>query len=264
MVSIEVFKNLHVGLPKENNAFWNIINTRSAFVLDPDTPVQSSGLQIVTFDRNVIFRRKVGIDHLITEDIDGDIVVSAPWREEDILNGVYQDESSAVLGKNNIVLAFSYQGNSADPICAKPLLFMRSILERQFPDRTITMENSSLSLEDVSDIQVRDTLTSPLVTIRAGRKLIAFDTQKNASGVYQFFHVIFDYDTVTYDKYLQPEYHKFDAEGNAIAIHSPSGINTEGSTYSREQLITEAVFLFSQYFEKYLPGETLQVTGYNV
>jgi len=97
VVSIEVFRDLNVGLPKEDNAFWDIINARSAFVINPNTPIQSTGLQIVTFNRNVIFRRKIGIEQLITEDIDGDTVVSIPWDSADIYITEYTETSLALF-----------------------------------------------------------------------------------------------------------------------------------------------------------------------
>jgi len=263
MVSIEVFKDLNVGLPKEDNAFWNIISTRSAFVLDPNTPIQSTGLQIVTIDRNVIFRRKVGIDQLVTEDIDGDTVVSAPWQVADIENGVYQDGSNAVLGKDNVILAFSYQGDPEDIFCEFPLTYMHSILRNQFPSRRVTIETNSLSLEDIKDLRIRDTPDGLIKPFRGSRKIIAYDTQKNASGFYQFFHVIFNYDAATYDKYIQPEYIKFAPDGSQITIHGPNGFNNEGSRYYRDQFISETVELFFRQFEKSFPGQ-VRITGYEV
>jgi hypothetical protein len=263
VVSIEVFKDLNVGLPKEDNAFWNIINTRSAFVIDPNALIQSTGLQIVTFDRNVIFRRKVGIEQLITEDIDGDIIVSAPWRSADIDNGVYRDESNVVLGRGNVIMAFSYQGDATNPICSFPITYMQSVLNKQFPGRKIIMETNSFSIEDVREMRIRDTPDSPLKPFRGSRKIVAFDTQQNATGFYQFFHILFNYDAATYDKYIQPEYIKYAPDGSMISIHSPSGFSNEGSKYYKEQFIAETVELFSRRFEKSFPGQ-VRITGYEV
>lgn len=263
MVSIEVFKDLNVGLPQEANAFWNIINTRSAFVLNPNVPIQSTGLQIVTFDRNVIFRRVNGIEQVTAESIDGDTVISAPWQAADIENGVYHDGSNVVLGKGNVIMAFSYQGDPNDPICEYPLTYMQSLVTKLFPSRKTTLEGSSISLEDTRDMRIRDTPDGLLKTFRGSRKIVAYDTQRNATGFYQFFHIIFDYDAATYDKYTQPEYIKFAPDGSMITIHGPNGINNEGSKYYRDQFITEAVELFSRRFEKAFPQQ-VRVIGHTV
>jgi len=140
---------------------------------------------------------------------------------------------------------------------------MQSVLRRQFPSRKIILEANSFSIEDIHEMHIRDTPDGPLRPLHGNRKIIAFDTQQNTTGFYQFFHVLFNYDAGTYDKYIQPEYLKFAPDGSVVSIHSPGGFSNEGSKYYKEQFITETVELFFRRFEKLFPGQ-VKVVGYEV
>jgi len=227
-MNIEIYRDVDASVPPKDNAFWDIIKGRTAFVHNPDTIVKTNRLRVFTIDRNVIFRRRP-VEALKMESIDGETYVTSPMMASDIEKK--KDTSTFLFSKDEIVIEYTRTGDCFNEIAD---------LSRKTAIKTI---------EHLINKKVEETPTHDFLVDK--KKIGGTSTFKNPSGVHESMIITMIYDPEEFKKYLS------DRDDSPRTGYGITSMKLEEESVSVDKFIDSFVYNFVCEFKKLNPQEEM-------
>jgi hypothetical protein len=241
-MDIEIYKNVNVGLPIQQNAFWNMMNGRKSLLQDPDTPITETKIQIFTVDRDIVIQNQTDFSSMSPRDVDGKTWINLPISsvrtissDESILD---RSTTISYISSGTVIIVFYYRGNYLDLVCAYPKQMIHNILSSKISS-AITMQTSN-----VSNILCLTTIDD--------RTVAYFEKFTNVGGSWEGVSVIFSQD----ENFFKTRY------PGIYEIREPAfwdiGVN-EKIEYSKDQFIKDFTIAFKFGFEKLYPDQNVEI-----
>jgi len=225
-----MFSKVNAGLPPQPNVFWDQMNTRNKFVLQPDTPLETTSLTIYTIDRNVVYKKQV-VDQLKMESIDGDTIITSPMKPGELELG--KQNTTFLFSSDQIVFEYKFKGDceseTANLLARTVVLVVQGLL----PHCDVGLKNNDIVIN--------------------GKKVAGIDTNKNTTGLYEGMSLTFLYDPKVFEKYLSQQ-----------DMDRKTGLGITGLRNERENL-TVAAFIdavaetFKNEYRKLNPTESIEI-----
>jgi len=229
-MQIRIFSKVNAGVPPQPNVFWGHMTTRNKFVMQPETPLETTSLTIYTIDRNVVYKKQV-IDQLKMEDVDGDTIITSPMKPGELELG--KQNTTFLFSSDQIVFEYKLKGD-CESESAK--LLARSVVlavQRLIPDHEVSLKSNDVIID--------------------GKKAAGIDTNKNNTGLYESMSLTFLYDPKVFEKYLSQQ--DLDRK-TGLGI---TGLKNVKNDLTVELFVNTVVEIFKEEYKKLNPTELVSI-----